>query len=352
MSEIISSLHSENTICSKENTISSTENTISATVSSSSTENTISLTESQKMSTVCSSPSSIVSPLSVCSSPKSPTTTSTRSATAGSSEHSYLILAAKEAMGVRNSRKPILHQILEKAAASGATNDVFWIKNLMMSARGIYPRGFTFVDNTLKYNKKTKVSPNHIRIPDEPAEATYFYIEFVRKCENLNSDTDVAYAKHCQKTLVETETEELTWANATKSMKKSLVYRFVESETKLHDLNREGYNHLLHIIFYGMELKIFHKGNVVMKNDSIASITALIFDPETKTYRFSLPNSSKRTNPAIPNSPKLNAKTRSSKDNKPQSKRTNQMNVIERWKLVANKFDDSAIRNECFDEGT
>lgn len=234
-------------------------------------------------------------------------------------------------MGLRNSRRPIIHQIFEHAATA-YTRDVFWIKNLMMSARGMYPKGFIYSDGNLRYTKKTKINPTFIRISDNPMDAACDYIEFVKKCDKLLSDNDVAYNQQCQKLIIETESRELVWSYASKKMKRSLVYHFANSEAEKKELNKEQKNDLLHVIFYGIDIKVFHNDSVIMVKDVITEIHGLIFHPETKSYSFKLPASK-----SISLVPEISAK-------KTTTLKESQLNAIERWKAVAEKFD--AMSNE------
>lgn len=258
----------------------------------------------------------------------SPTTaTSTRSTNGSTSDIvSSLMAEARDNMGTRNSRRPVIHKIFEQAATA-YTRDTFWIKNLMMSARGMHPKGFIFSDGFLRYTKKTKITPTSIRISDNPIDAACEYIEFVKRCDKLLSDTDVAYNQQCQKMITETESRELSWVSASKKMRRSLVFHFANSEAQKNKLNKEQKNNLIHVIFYGIDIKVFQPETVIMVKDVITEIRGLIFNPETKTYSFKLP----------PLKPINLVPEKSVK--KAATLKENQLNVVERWKIAADKFD-------------
>ncbi|CAK7994730.1 Hypothetical protein POVR1_LOCUS254 [uncultured virus] len=258
----------------------------------------------------------------------SPTTaTSTRSAQKWSSFHeeNLLILSAKEAMGSRNSRRPIIHPIFEQAAVA-YTKDVFWIKNLMMSARGMYPKGFIYNDGCLRYTKKTKITPTYIRISDNPMDVACDYIEFIKKCDKLYSDSDIAYNQQCQKLIIETESKELTWATASKKMKRSLVYYYADKQAESKNLTKEQKANLIHTIFFGMDLKVFNNDTVRMTKDEITEIIGLICDETTMIYSLKLP-------------PAKLLNLGYEKTSKSTTMKENQLNVMTRWKVVADRFD-------------
>lgn len=175
----------------------------------------------------------------------------------------------------RIMQKQVIHAVFEEA--SSLVDDAFWVSALQMAARGKFPKHFMYKDQTLYYrgNKTSTTS-----IPDVPAEAAETFIGFLQSIGIL-SDTDIEQHNQQYTNSSDIDTSPPSdWSGVSKKVAEIMKENYVNSMTRIHNLDKEQVASLRSVITIGFVTKIFTKKQITIKGYEIVSIEGIEQDEE------------------------------------------------------------------------
>lgn len=174
----------------------------------------------------------------------------------------------------RKSKTPVFvcNKIFEEC--SQITEDPFWIDIFKKASIGKFPTKFSYKDGHLVYRRGQKIQM--VEIPLNPYEAISLCIRFFREYGGLISELDHERdMEEERKRQEEEETVEYTWSTIKKKMKDILIGRYVIDLKDLMSLSDEETLQLRSTIYYGITMRYFHKGNIMVSGRKIISIDGL-----------------------------------------------------------------------------
>ncbi len=188
------------------------------------------------------------------------------------------------------SKTPIHFNIL---ACRDLATDSDWRDIIYSCACGKFPKGIRYNSTTatlfVRYEKQGK-SQTESHILSGGAEDCYNILMYVFKnLLNLRSENDIVSSKQQLEDIRKQNDIELdcTWKQLKpKSMKNHILTEYAISLTEKHQLEPKNAIFLYKLIQRGFQFKNICPNNVVYKNGKIISITGLVFDEKSKTFKF------------------------------------------------------------------
>lgn len=170
----------------------------------------------------------------------------------------------------------------EFSGAVDTQQDEFWINELNKASYGDFPKGVTYVSQTLHY--KRRGANQTLELRGVPEEIHSDYCHFMRQYLGILSPIDIETERQLREQVNPVEYE--TWKDVPKKCKKELIWRYVNSFVPDLFQDRERAEAMYQIITFGLSLKYIDAEDFELENTKIIQINNLSYNKESNRWYF------------------------------------------------------------------
>ena len=206
----------------------------------------------------------------------------------------------------QKTKKKIVYPIL--AEFSYLTTDVFWSKKLTMWANGKIPKYFSITEQAIVFNKEDQIVTyefTHNDIVDAKACIHFFktyggYFSKKDECEEIVEYSSAPSPDY------PTETIDKQWSQIDKNMQEIMIKNYVYNIAAVLSLTTKESNLLLQTVKLAVYSKNFNKNNIIIEHEKIITISNLMWDKETRTFKadYNIPKTLKKRDEELIDLPK------------------------------------------------
>jgi hypothetical protein len=198
--------------------------------------------------------------------------------------------------GRKKGVEKTVHQNFLKCAE--ISNDPYWKQLFENAGRNKFPRGFSYINNTLVHKRGSK-SQNMVIPPDSPTEEIIKICKFFfNKADGLMSSLDRAKMEQerIKSVAGKYAFETMQWTDIrNEKIRDSLMDIFIRSEADKLKFQDDEYRELYTTIYKGFLFKQLTNNDVILEGGKIREIRGLFIDYIDRIYYINSDNKTPRT---------------------------------------------------------
>jgi hypothetical protein len=231
--------------------------------------------------------------------------------------------------------KPIIHPLF--ISCIEFIKDPFWEEKFTAAAYNKFPKGFTYYNGILSYQKGQKVSS--LNLPKNPIETAYAFKDFLNSKAGIISEIDQINETNLLHNQI-VPRNPVDWKSAKSVFRECMIYDYVSTMRKMMTLSKAESDNLLYIIKKGINGKYFTKDNIFVINNRIYNIDGLLWNETLREFYI---------NPLL--KPIITNKSKSKKldDNEKASSKENKDTIPEYstlWIKYLKNLESSVVKYE------
>lgn len=181
--------------------------------------------------------------------------------------------------------KATVYPIFVDCAETVDSYDAFWRDKFIEFSRKIFPKGISYDNQYLKFNKKKTAVLDLKAFDGNISIMTKEIMNFVKENTFLYSENDKNENKKLENRIHdEMSSIKLTWSSAGKKDRKNLISIFISNESRRLRLNSEEKESFNLFLRQGIKEGKVADNSIIVENNAIIKIETLIFCDDSRCF--------------------------------------------------------------------